>query len=106
MKGFAGDGQSSEVNSSIELCRLSGELNQRISQEMNGLISSVSMQIQRAINAAIYELMLQIQASLRYINEQPLQRGWNLSAERPARKSESAIKRNIRSSSRDELLET
>ena len=44
--GFAGNGESSgEIDSSSELNRLSGELNQRKAQEMNGLMISVSMPV-------------------------------------------------------------
>ena len=44
--GFAGNGgNSGEIDSSSELNRLSGELNQRKAQEMNGLMISVSMPI-------------------------------------------------------------
>ena len=67
VSGFAGNGQNSrEAYSSSEINRLSGELNQRIAQEMNDLMCSVSSQIQRAINDAISEQVLpQIQATLR-----------------------------------------
>ena len=57
--GFAGNGQNTtELDSCSKLNRLSGELNQRIKQEMNGLMKSVSLQIQRAKNEAIYEQVL------------------------------------------------
>ena len=53
IRGYAGNGQNSrEVDSSCEINRLSGELNQRITQEMNDHRTSVSTQIQRAINGA------------------------------------------------------
>ena len=101
-----GNGRSSgETDSSSELNRLSGDLNQRITQEVNGLMSIVSMQIQSAINEAVNEHVLsQIQAYLRSINEQPPQKGWNFPGEIPERKSENALNRNARSTSGDELL--
>ena len=66
IRGYAGSGQNSgEVDSSSEINRLSGELNQRVTQELNDLMSSVSSQIQRAINEAVNEQVLpQIQATL------------------------------------------
>ena len=83
-RGFAGNDRSSgAINSSSELHRLSGESNGRLTQKMNGLMTSVSVQIQRAIHEAINEQVLpQTQASLRSVNGQPPQRGWNLPGER------------------------
>ena len=53
VRGYAGNGQNSrDADSSSEISRLSGELNQGISQEMNNIMCSVSTQIQRAINEA------------------------------------------------------
>ena len=67
IRGFAENGQNSgENDSSSELNRLSGELNQRFTQKTNGLMNSVSLQIQRAVTEAINEHVLpQIQASLK-----------------------------------------
>ena len=54
IRGFAGNGQNlREADSSSEIIRQSGELNKRIDQEMNDLMSSVSTQFQRAISEAI-----------------------------------------------------
>ena len=55
---------SREVDSSSEINKLSLELNQRITQEMNDLISSKSSQIRRAINRVIndHQVLPQIQA--------------------------------------------
>ena len=53
------------AESSSEFNKLSGELNQRITQEMNDLMRSVSSQIQRAISEAINgQVLPQIQATL------------------------------------------
>ena len=56
IRGFAGNGLNQEVvESGSEIDKLSYELNLRITQEMNRLMSSVSQQIQRAIKEAIIE---------------------------------------------------
>ena len=56
IRGFTGNGRkNTQVDSGSEFIRLSGELNQRITQGMNALMSSVSLQIQRALNEAINE---------------------------------------------------
>ena len=56
IRGYAGNCQNSrEVDSSSEINRLSGELKQRVTQEMNDFLCNVSSQIQRAINDAISE---------------------------------------------------
>ena len=47
------DHNSVTVNSSAEINRLSSELNSRISREMDEMMNSVSVQIQRAISDAI-----------------------------------------------------
>ena len=64
--------------------RLSGELNQSITQEMNDLINSVSSQIQKSISEGINEQVLpQIQANLKSRQEQVPRKGWIVPAERP-----------------------
>ena len=61
-----GGHNSREVDSGSELNRLSGELNQMITREMSDIMSTVSSQIQRAINEAIsVQLLPQIQATLK-----------------------------------------
>ena len=44
---------SADMNSQVEIIKLSSELNSRISKEMDEMMSNVSFQIQRAINEAI-----------------------------------------------------
>ena len=63
---YAQNGHSlRETDSSSEFNRLSGELSQRITQEMGDFMSTVSSQIQRALNEAISDQILpQIQATL------------------------------------------
>ena len=56
IRDFAGHCHNSGgAESSSEFNRLSGKLNQRYTQEMNDLMSSVSWQFQRAISEAINE---------------------------------------------------
>ena len=75
---------STDASSSAEFNRLSGELNQRISREMDEMMSSVSVQIQRAIGDAISNLVLpQIHIVLKAGSGHATQKGWNVPAERP-----------------------
>ena len=56
---YAENGQSlRETDSSSEFNRLSGELNQKVTQEVGDFMSPVSSQIQRTINEAISEQIL------------------------------------------------
>ena len=84
---FAVDGENTtEGDSGSELNRLSGELNQSITQEINGLMNRVSLQIKTAINEATNEQVLpQLQTSLRSVYRQQSQedgslraRDWNI----------------------------
>ena len=85
IRRFAGNGQNSgAIDSSSVMYRLLGELNQRLTQVMNGLINSVTLQIQRAISEAINEQVLpQNQASLMSGSGQMPPKGWNFPTERP-----------------------
>ena len=59
-----------ETDSGSELNRLSVEINQKITQEMNGLMNSGSLPIQ-AIKETINEQVLpEVQASLKAVNGQ------------------------------------
>ena len=106
IRGYAGNGQNSrEVDFSSETNRLSGELNQRISQEKNDLMSSVSSYIQRAISEALNEQVLpHIKATFRPGQGQVPNRRWGIPSRRPKCRSEGALNRKFRSSSKDELL--
>ena len=66
-------------------------------------MSSVSSQLPRAINEATSEQVLpQIQATLRFgLREVPIRR-WEVPGRRSEKRSEEALNRNFRSSSRDE----
>ena len=79
----AGRGQkSTSANSSAEINRLSSELNSWKSREMDEMMSSVSVQIQRAINDAICSHVLpQMQNSLMAGSGHATQREWNVPAE-------------------------
>ena len=67
IRGYVGNGQSSRETARAAISiRLSCELNQRITQEMNDLRCSVSSQIQRAKNEGISEHVIPpIQATFR-----------------------------------------
>ena len=91
---------SAGTDASAEFNRLSGELNLRISREMDEVMNSVSVQIQRAINDAISNQVLpQIQNALRAGSGPSTQKGWNVSAETPEGIAEDISNLKIRSSS-------
>ena len=75
--------------SSVEINRLSSELNSRISREMDEMMNSVSDQIQRAINEAISSQILpRIQNVVMAGSGQLTKERWNVPAERPEGHSE------------------
>ena len=80
IRTYAQNGQSlRESDSNREFDRLSGELNQRITQEMEDFMSSVSSHIQRAVDEAISDQILpQIQATLRSGHGRMLERRWEV----------------------------
>ena len=62
IRGFAGNGHStSEIGPKNTLGSLTGEINQRISEEVNVLIDTSNLQIQRATNEAINDEVQYIQ---------------------------------------------
>ena len=74
---------SASVNSNVEINRLSSELNSRLSREMDEMMSSVNVQIQRAISDAISNQVLpQFQNALRFGSGHLTQNRWNVPAER------------------------
>ena len=78
------DRKSATANSSAEIIRLSSELNSRISMEMDELMNSVSVQIQRAINDAISNQVLpQFQNAIMTGPGHMTKKGWNVPTERP-----------------------
>ena len=77
------------TDSSAEFERSSGELNLRISREMNGVMNSVSLELQRANNDSISNQVLpQIQYALGAGSGPLTQKRWNVSTERPERNAD------------------
>ena len=78
------DHNSVTANSSAEINRLSSELNSRIYREMDEMMNSVSVQIQRAKNDAISNQVLpHIQNVIKAGSGHVTRKGWNVPAERP-----------------------
>ena len=100
--GYAG--KRPEFKRGSEINRLSGEFNQRITQETNDLMSSASIQIQGAINETINEQVLpQIQATLRSGPGRAPDRWWKNPVIRSQCRSEEVLNRKSRRSSTDEV---
>ena len=92
------------ASSSAEFNRLLGELNSRISREMDEMMNSVSVQIQRAISDANSNQVLpQIQNAFKAGPGHVTQKGWNIPAERSEYIAENYRKEKIRSNSRSEF---
>ena len=88
------DRNSVTGNSSAEINRLSSELNSRISREMDEMMNSVSVQIQRAISDAISTQVLpQIQNVIIAGSGHATRKGWDVPSERPELNSE--VQRNL-----------
>ena len=97
------DRNSITGDSSAEINRLSSELNSRISREMDEMMNSVSVQIQRAINDAISTQVLpQIQNVIMAESGHRTRKGWDVPAERPEPSSEVQRNLNAKSSLRNE----
>ena len=97
------DRNSITGDSSAEINRLSSELNSRISREMDEMMNSVSVQIQRAINDAISTQVLpQIQNIIMAEPGHMTKKGWDVPAERPEPNSEVQRNLNAKSSLRNE----
>ena len=78
------DRSSATGNSSAEINRLSSELNSRISREMDEMMNSVSVQIQRAISDAISTQVLpQIQNVIMAGSGHGNKKGWDVPSEGP-----------------------
>ena len=88
------DRNSATGNSSAEINRLSSELNSRISREMDEMMNSVNVQIQRAISDAISTQVLpQIQNVIMAGSGHGTRKGWDVPSERPELNSE--VQRNL-----------
>ena len=77
------DHNSATGNSSAEINRLSSELNSRISREMDEMMNSVNVQIQRAISDTISTQVLpQIQNVVMAGSGHVTRKGWDIPSER------------------------
>ena len=80
---------------------MSGELNQRITQEMGNFMNSVSSQIQRALNEARSDQILsRIQATLNSGQGRMPERRWEVPVRGQGCRFEEAFDRRSRSNSR------
>ena len=96
---------STSANSSAEIKRLSSELNSRISREMDEMMNSVSVQIQRANNDAISSQVLpQIQNALIAGSAHMMPKGLNVPTERPEYKTEALRNEKSRNNSKCERV--
>ena len=78
------DHNSATGNSSAEINRLSSEINSRISREKDEMMSSVNVQIQRAISDGISTQVLpQIQNVIMAGSGHGTRKGWDIPSERP-----------------------
>ena len=94
---------SADVSSQAEINKLSSELNSRISREMDEMMNSVSVQIQRAINDAISNKVLpQIQNVILAGSGRVTRKGWDVSVERPEIYPEVQRNLNARNNLRNE----
>ena len=97
------DQNSVTANSSAEINKLSSEINSCISREMDEMMNSVSVQIQRAISDAISTQVLpQIQNVIMAGSGHGTRKGWDVPAERPELISEVQRKLNAKNNLRDE----
>ena len=100
------DQNSVTANSSAEINRLSSELNSRISREMDEMMNSVSVQIQRAISDAISTQVLpQIQNVMMTGSGHGTRKGWDVPSERPELNSEVQRSLNAKNNLRNEQEE-
>ena len=97
------DHNSATDTSSAEINKLSSKLNSRISPEMDEMMNSVSVQIQRAINDAISNQVLpQIQNAIKACSGQMTKSGWDVPSERPEINSEVLRREKVKNDLRSE----
>ena len=97
------DQNSVTGNSSAEINKLSSELNSRISREMDEMMNSVSVQIQRAIsNAKSTQVHPQIQNAIMAGSVHGTRKGWDAPSERLELIPEVQRNLNAKSSLRNE----
>ena len=100
------DRNSVTGNSSDEINRLSSELNSRISREMDEMMNSVSVQIQRAIcDAMSTQVLPQIQNVIMAGSGHGNRKGWDVPSERPELNSEVQRSLNAKNILRNEQEE-
>ena len=91
------------TNSNAEINRLLSELNSRLSRELDGMMSSVNTQIQRAISDAIdSQILPQIQTALYSGSGHLTQNRWNVPSERPEFNPKKNCSKKTRRNSRSE----
>ena len=96
------DCNSATGNSSAEINRLSSELNSRIPREMDEMMNSVNVQIQRAISDAISTQVLpQIQNVIMAGSGHGTRKGWDVPSERPEPISEVRRNPNVKNTLRN-----
>ena len=94
---------TTDVSSQAEINRLSSEHNSRISREMDEMMNSVSVQIQRAINDAVSNQVLpQIQNAIMAGSGRVTRKGWDVPAERPVINPEEQRNLNVGNNLRNE----
>ena len=94
---------SADVSSLAEINKLSSLLNSRISREMDEMMNSVSVQIQRAIiDAMSNQVLPQIQNVVSAGSRRVSRKGWDVSAERPEINPEVQRNLNVRNNLRNE----
>ena len=102
--GINADFDSVTANSSAEINRLYSSLYSRISRDMDEMMTSVSVQIQRAINDAISNQVLpQIQNVIKAGSGQLTKNAWNAPSERPEVNSDVPRNSGTRNNMRSEL---
>ena len=100
------DRSSVTGNSSAEINRLSSELNSRISREMDEMMNSVGVQIQRAISdATSTQVLPQIQNVIMAGSGHGTRKGWDVPSERPELNSEFQRNLNAKNCLRNEQEE-
>ena len=97
------DRNSVTGNSGAEINRLSSEINSRIPREMDEMMNSVSVHIQRAISDAISTQVLpQIQNVIMAGSGHGTRKGWDVPSERPELNSEFQRNLNVKNNLRNE----
>ena len=98
---------SATVNSNAEINIMSSELNSRISREMDEMMNSVTLRIQRTISDAISnQVLAQIQNAIMAGSRYSTNKGWNVPVERPETNPEGLQGEKARNGLRSELTQS